>query len=401
MSQARDNIETLMTSIENPHNHDVLCGRGGAIYKHVGNYTFRYLVLLNKNIYFKSKKSEKIRISRSLVTAIHGQIPPGRFLKQDPESGLWNEISEKRAIEKTSQALREGQGSSTTKQCLFCNSDHVEYSEENEKMLSIPISASVKSTTIRPSHSDSSINSLENSTKIDSLVVEKNECIKEDKLLKKKNGVDIDTNNTLSPASKEQQKTEILEEKKLYYDEEEINNLICQTFSSQNEKEQYCLIKHNIPKLPSMNHESICDDDAVVVTSSSQQEEKKKYREKRDHEKLLLDNNNNNNNNKALPRCITNSVVCSDNNTKHRRIEYLSQQQKSKNQNSILQSYYTQKDVLTFNNLNFLFNSGSSSGINNNSLHNTIQKIQGSGATISTYTSRKNQNPVWYGGRSA
>lgn len=366
MSQARDNIDTLMTSIENPHNHDVLCGRGGAIYKHVGNYTFRYLVLLNKNIYFKSKKSEKIRIARSLVTAIHGQIPPGRFLKQDPESGLWNEISEKRAIEKTSQALREGQGSTT-------------------------------STTIRPSHSDSSINNLENSTKKDSLVVEKNECIKEDKLLKKKKkGVDMDTNNTLSPASK-QQKTEILEEKKLYYDEEEINHLICQTFSSQNEKEQYRLIKHNIPKLPSMNHESICDDDAVVVTSSSQLEEEKKYREKRDHEKLLLDNNNNN---KALPRCITNSVVCSDNNKKHRRIEYLSQQQKL-NQNSILQSYYTQKDVLTFNNLNFLFNSGSSSGINNNSLHNTIQKIQGSGTTISTYTPRKNQNPVWYGGRSA
>merc|ERR1711862_86517 len=154
-------------------------------------------------------------------------------------------------------------------------------------------------------------------------------------LKKKKKGVDMDTNNTLSPDSKQQQKTEI-EEKKLYYDEEEINHLICQTFSS-------------IPKLPSMNHESICDDDAVVVTSSSQQEEKKKYREKRDHEELFLDNNNND---KALPRCITNSVVCSDNNTKHRRIEYLSQQQEL-NQNSILQSYYTQKDVLTFNNLNF------------------------------------------------
>ena len=34
--------------IENPHDHDVLCGRGGAAFKHVGNYTFRYLVQLNK-----------------------------------------------------------------------------------------------------------------------------------------------------------------------------------------------------------------------------------------------------------------------------------------------------------------------------------------------------------------
>mmetsp|Transcript_18887 Transcript_18887/g.44251 ORF Transcript_18887/g.44251 Transcript_18887/m.44251 type:complete len:436 (+) Transcript_18887:509-1816(+) len=34
--------------------------------------------------------------------------PPGRFLKQDPNSKLWNDIGEKKALDKTRQALREG-----------------------------------------------------------------------------------------------------------------------------------------------------------------------------------------------------------------------------------------------------------------------------------------------------
>ena len=34
--------------------------------------------------------------------------PPGRFLKQDPKSKLWSDIGEKKALDKTRQALREG-----------------------------------------------------------------------------------------------------------------------------------------------------------------------------------------------------------------------------------------------------------------------------------------------------
>lgn len=36
-----------------------------------------------------------------------GSQPPGRFLKQDPESKLWYEIGDKAAFRKTGQALRE------------------------------------------------------------------------------------------------------------------------------------------------------------------------------------------------------------------------------------------------------------------------------------------------------
>ena len=33
---------------------------------------------------------------------------PGRFLKEDPETGMWYEIGDKAAFRKTGQALREG-----------------------------------------------------------------------------------------------------------------------------------------------------------------------------------------------------------------------------------------------------------------------------------------------------
>jgi hypothetical protein len=47
-------------------------------------------------------------ISRSIVNSVRTMDPPGRFLERDPETGIWSEIGDKRAIEKTSQALRDG-----------------------------------------------------------------------------------------------------------------------------------------------------------------------------------------------------------------------------------------------------------------------------------------------------
>ena len=50
-------------------------------------------------------------ISRSIVEAVRSLDPPGRFLVKDPETGLWSEIGHKKAVEKTSQALRDGAAS--------------------------------------------------------------------------------------------------------------------------------------------------------------------------------------------------------------------------------------------------------------------------------------------------
>lgn len=47
-------------------------------------------------------------ISRSIVKAVRSLDPPGRFLDKDPVTGLWHDIGHKKAVEKTSQALRDG-----------------------------------------------------------------------------------------------------------------------------------------------------------------------------------------------------------------------------------------------------------------------------------------------------
>lgn len=107
--------------IKTPHKHDVLCGRGGATYKHVGNFTFRHLCLLNKDLYCRCEKKEKTKISKAIVDAIQGQDPPGKFLAIDQESGLWKEINESKAILKTSQALREGEKSKHREACSTSN----------------------------------------------------------------------------------------------------------------------------------------------------------------------------------------------------------------------------------------------------------------------------------------
>jgi len=61
--------------------------------------------------YVTCKKTDKIKISKGIVSAIRSQNPPGRFLEKDSKTKLWNDIGDKRAVEKTSQALREGQPS--------------------------------------------------------------------------------------------------------------------------------------------------------------------------------------------------------------------------------------------------------------------------------------------------
>jgi hypothetical protein len=91
-----------------PHPNDVLCGRGGGSNNHPGNESFRSLVNEVKLPYVNCSKLEKPLIARRVVEAVRNQTPPGRFLQRDGKTGLWNDIGDGRAREKTSQALREG-----------------------------------------------------------------------------------------------------------------------------------------------------------------------------------------------------------------------------------------------------------------------------------------------------
>ena len=90
-----------------PTAFDVINGRGQGIQRHPGNMKYRTLVYLNKGLYAKCPRHDKSKISRGIVAAIR-QVG-GRFLELDEASGVYNDIGDKKAYEKTSQALREGQ----------------------------------------------------------------------------------------------------------------------------------------------------------------------------------------------------------------------------------------------------------------------------------------------------
>mmetsp|Transcript_25249 Transcript_25249/g.35604 ORF Transcript_25249/g.35604 Transcript_25249/m.35604 type:complete len:652 (+) Transcript_25249:309-2264(+) len=94
--------------IDEPHRNDVLCGRGGGTNNHVGNEKFRDLVNSQKVLYLHSCKRDKPFVSRGIVRAVRAQNPPGRFLQKNERTGLWYDIGDQKAREKTSQALREG-----------------------------------------------------------------------------------------------------------------------------------------------------------------------------------------------------------------------------------------------------------------------------------------------------
>lgn len=86
--------------------NDVLCGRGGATNNHPGNKRFRAIVAHHMPEYLAARKKEKSIIAQRIVDHIKRQ--GGRFLKRSDGNNTWIEVSDKKATEKTSQALREG-----------------------------------------------------------------------------------------------------------------------------------------------------------------------------------------------------------------------------------------------------------------------------------------------------
>ena len=99
---------TQLRGIVTPHEHDVLSGRGNFVNYHTGNEHFRALVKKHKIAYVACPKPENGRFSKIIVDEIRTMDPPGRFLKQDAATKLWMEIGDKKSLDKTRQALREG-----------------------------------------------------------------------------------------------------------------------------------------------------------------------------------------------------------------------------------------------------------------------------------------------------
>lgn len=91
-----------------PTHTDVLLGRGVSTNRHPGNENFRLIVGRHVDVYVTSTKKQKMNISKSVVEQLHKLSPPGRFLEKNTGTGLWQEVDQKRALEKTAQALRDG-----------------------------------------------------------------------------------------------------------------------------------------------------------------------------------------------------------------------------------------------------------------------------------------------------
>lgn len=105
-SRAPRGAQALVVHQDEFTEKDVLSGRGGLANTHSGNRVFRRLVELNKEPYRKMPgKIQKSQLVDSILMAVRSQ--GGRFLKLNPKTKEWYEISHKESFVKTSQALRE------------------------------------------------------------------------------------------------------------------------------------------------------------------------------------------------------------------------------------------------------------------------------------------------------
>jgi len=107
------NNRTLITKV---HKNDVLSGRGVNIAHHFGNERFRSLITtyLDNNYCTSYSASEKRAIALEIITHIQALNPVGRFLRRDGRGqvsrgllGPWEQLTQREAIKKTCQALRD------------------------------------------------------------------------------------------------------------------------------------------------------------------------------------------------------------------------------------------------------------------------------------------------------
>ncbi len=100
-----------MIEIITPNENDVLLGRGGKSFDHIGNRKLRDLATVYFERYNTAKKNDKTSVAQDIVE--HIQNLGGRFLKKEQQpleegsDSCWVEVSNKVAVEKASQMIRD------------------------------------------------------------------------------------------------------------------------------------------------------------------------------------------------------------------------------------------------------------------------------------------------------
>ena len=77
---------------------------------HPGNIQWRLVVEEKKDEYMSSIRARKPIIAMEVVSTWRDQSPPGRFIRKNEETGLWDDIGDEDARIKCSQTLRERKG---------------------------------------------------------------------------------------------------------------------------------------------------------------------------------------------------------------------------------------------------------------------------------------------------
>ena len=83
----------------------------GGTNHHPGNIKFRLVIEEKKEEYRTSQRDQKPILAMQVVNYWRGMDPPGRFLKLNAASGLWDDIGNEAARIKCSQTLRERKAS--------------------------------------------------------------------------------------------------------------------------------------------------------------------------------------------------------------------------------------------------------------------------------------------------
>ena len=86
-------------------NIDIFNGKGKGVQQRPGNEKFRKLIFAHKKAYTQAPVKHKSEVSRGIVAALRKF--DARFLKYNTETKSYDDIGDKEAVNKTSQALRD------------------------------------------------------------------------------------------------------------------------------------------------------------------------------------------------------------------------------------------------------------------------------------------------------
>jgi hypothetical protein len=96
--------DTTNNDLGIPRSIDIVCG--GPFFRAPGNVAFSQLIERSVSRYEAADKNARMKINREIVELVKAQPGAPRFLTKNPTTGVWEELSFKKSVSKTSQTFR-------------------------------------------------------------------------------------------------------------------------------------------------------------------------------------------------------------------------------------------------------------------------------------------------------